>query len=449
MRRESELKQQVPGVAERQEILPWMAALFAESFGSGAIAPNDDILFPYGMHQTPMARIFRLPLIDEEAKPASDDQCFAHEKVSEMRRRPGAVIAGKVRSAFALTSLVNNISRSYNNIAMGILGNATLARLQFEETSIDHAHAWQMERVIQSGSFLIHIIFDYLSQEHIDGKHLRLHRLFKAIQAELADCAKGGYFRQLEAGLQWALSTQSPRQIAGRSARVITALLQEIQFYYKMLVSSGQRQGRAQKNLDAIQFLLARGTEIADSLRFYAGDFTYRPDRVQLLPLIHKQISHLRTDYPNISVELISKKRLPHIRADRRRTEFALWQILVNAVEAQPGDAAVVRITLRRFQDEAPAERCGVHSGKDYVVITIQDAGPGISSDIQENIFEPFFRTRDKRGHAGMGLAAAAGIIRAHQGYIQVTSQAGHGASFKVYLPLQAASDQERALKRA
>jgi signal transduction histidine kinase len=70
------------------------------------------------------------------------------------------------------------------------------------------------------------------------------------------------------------------------------------------------------------------------------------------------------------------------------------------------------------------------------VVLTIQVDGPVMALEMQKRIFEPFFEMPNQNGHADIGLAAAAAIIKAHGGYIQLQSTPASGSTFKIYLPV-------------
>ena len=71
----------------------------------------------------------------------------------------------------------------------------------------------------------------------------------------------------------------------------------------------------------------------------------------------------------------------------------------------------------------------------EYVKLTVADTGTGIAPEIIKHIFEPFFTTKDTDKGTGLGLSTVLGIVRAHGGFLQVTSPPGEGARFTVYLP--------------
>jgi two-component system NtrC family sensor kinase len=107
---------------------------------------------------------------------------------------------------------------------------------------------------------------------------------------------------------------------------------------------------------------------------------------------------------------------------DGNQIEQALVALLVNAVEAMPNGGT---LTV-----------CAADRGRS-VRIRVADNGVGIPPEIQRQIFEPFFSTKDRTGGVGLGLSVAYGIIRRHGGEITVRSAVDRGTTFTIDLPRQ------------
>ena len=118
---------------------------------------------------------------------------------------------------------------------------------------------------------------------------------------------------------------------------------------------------------------------------------------------------------------------LPAIRCYPSQLKQVFMNLLVNAyqaIEEKLGDTGTGRIELR-------SEREG-----DGVSISIRDTGTGIPARDQARIFDPFFTTKEVGAGTGLGLATSYSIVRRHRGRLEVTSEPGEGATFKVWLPL-------------
>lgn len=114
---------------------------------------------------------------------------------------------------------------------------------------------------------------------------------------------------------------------------------------------------------------------------------------------------------------------LPRVVADGSQLQQVFMNIILNAAEAMNGQGA---LTLRVDLD----------ADRDEVVVEISDSGHGIKEEDKARLFEPFFTTKEVGKGTGLGLAISYGIVRKHQGTIEVRSEVEQGATFKVRLPV-------------
>jgi two-component system, cell cycle sensor histidine kinase and response regulator CckA len=124
---------------------------------------------------------------------------------------------------------------------------------------------------------------------------------------------------------------------------------------------------------------------------------------------------------------------LPPLLADRVQLRQVVTNLLLNALDAMTGTRGTLTLVSQHVRLDAPgAERYGLGVG-DYVRITVRDTGTGIVPEARDRLFEPFFST--KGAGRGMGLAAAAGIVRAHRGWLGVDETSPEGTTFGLLLP--------------
>ena len=108
-----------------------------------------------------------------------------------------------------------------------------------------------------------------------------------------------------------------------------------------------------------------------------------------------------------------------HVKGDPVELREVLVNMIYNAVDAMPSGGEV---------------RVGTQENRDRVVLSITDTGTGMTPEVKQRLFDPFFTTKGKAG-TGMGLAVSFGIIRRHEGSIEVDSEPGRGTTFKISLP--------------
>jgi len=138
----------------------------------------------------------------------------------------------------------------------------------------------------------------------------------------------------------------------------------------------------------------------------------------------------------DIELELHISKNIGNIMADVSQIEQVLMNLVINARDAMPCGGALIIETGEVFLDEKYVESHeGVKPGL-YAILTVTDTGVGMSREVQENIFEPFYTTKESGKGTGLGLATVYGIVKQHNGHIYVYSELEKGSTFKIYFPV-------------
>ncbi|MBM9538278.1 ATP-binding protein, partial [Desulfobulbus alkaliphilus] len=124
------------------------------------------------------------------------------------------------------------------------------------------------------------------------------------------------------------------------------------------------------------------------------------------------------------------------ILADPTQIHQILMNLCTNAFHAMEQSGGTLTITLRNqhSEDEQQQKQRDVLPGR-FVVLSVSDTGTGISPEIQERIFDPYFTTKEAGKGTGMGLAVIHGIVTSHGGFITCASEPGQGTTFQVFFP--------------
>jgi two-component system NtrC family sensor kinase len=138
----------------------------------------------------------------------------------------------------------------------------------------------------------------------------------------------------------------------------------------------------------------------------------------------------------NVAVDVRTMPTPPEVPGDPDQIQQVCLNLIMNAIHAMPGGG-----TLRIWTERVTRRKGGLDlaAPAEYAVLAVADSGPGVPTVDRDKIFEPFFTTKDEGQGTGLGLAVSNGIVKDHDGWIEVDSPAGGGAVFRVFLPCAAA----------
>jgi PAS domain S-box-containing protein len=177
-----------------------------------------------------------------------------------------------------------------------------------------------------------------------------------------------------------------------------------------------------------------RCADIARNLLNFSRTTEVHMKEHEIHVVLEKTLDILRhsSEMNNVRIRTCYSPEVPLINCDFSRIQQAFMNILWNAIEAMPeGGVLTVSTTFK------PQPQCSYFckAGKYMVEIKVSDTGVGIPRENLDQIFEPFFSTKKEKSGVGLGLSVAYGIIRKHNGTIQVHSEPGVGTTFLIQLP--------------
>jgi two-component system cell cycle sensor histidine kinase/response regulator CckA len=177
-----------------------------------------------------------------------------------------------------------------------------------------------------------------------------------------------------------------------------------------------------------------------------------QPEPVDLNGFIQKQEALLRRLVgERISLEFHLGEALAPVQVDVRALDLILVNLVLNAREALPQGGSIDIHTESAWVDSHQKTRQPNANVKPahFVHLTVQDNGCGMTAEVQERLFEPFFTTRENDNAMGLGLATVYGAVKQHGGWVEFDSELQRGTEFSVFLPAAAVVTQSKAAQES
>jgi len=241
----------------------------------------------------------------------------------------------------------------------------------------------------------------------------------------------------LEEQLRQSQKLEGIGLLAGGVAHDFNNILTGILGYANMLEPDAAPGSTMQEGLHVIQQAAERAAELTKQLLSFARRGKRQNTTVDLNSTILEVVSLLtRTVNKNIIVTEHFDTDQATVLGDPGQLQQIVLNLAINGRDAMPQGGS---LTFRTWRQALNAERLMAHPGAEpgvFVALSVSDTGVGIEKKNLRRIFEPFFTTKDVDKGTGMGLAMVYGIVKAHQGFIDVESDIGKGTTFTVYVPV-------------
>ena len=240
--------------------------------------------------------------------------------------------------------------------------------------------------------------------------------------------------KKLEEQLLHARKMEAIGTLAGGVAHDFNNLLMGILGYTSLLLMHTEKTHPHYEKLKRIEQQVESGAELTKQLLGFARGGKYEVRPADLNELVRQSSDMFGRTKKEITIQKKLQPELYLVEMDRGQIEQVLLNLYVNAWHAMPSGGDLFIETRNIIIDEKFGRLYDLSPGE-YVRITVTDNGVGMDEATQKRIFEPFFTTKELGRGAGLGLASAYGIIRNHNGIINVYSEKGHGTTFSIYLP--------------
>ncbi len=241
----------------------------------------------------------------------------------------------------------------------------------------------------------------------------------------------------VEVQLRQAQKMEVVGQLASGIAHDFNNILGAIEGYASIVLNGLAADNPIRPDLEEILKAERRAVALTKQLMLFSRKQSVQKTTVELNRLIMElEEMAKRLIGENITLEVSSAPDLKPVLADVGLLEQVLINLLVNARDAMPG-GGLLKVTTVNVDISRAARKCPepVEPGRQFVKISVADSGAGMDRNTLDHLFEPFFTTKPRGTGTGLGLSIVYGIVKQHNGWIDVHSEEEKGSVFTVYLP--------------
>jgi len=286
-----------------------------------------------------------------------------------------------------------------------------------------HHRKKQLQHVLHDGRSVVLEVTDSFIE--VQGRPLLLMSLFRDVTAQ----------RRLEEQLRQSQKMEAIGQLAGGVAHDFNNILTVIHGHASLLTMSSLDDHAMRSALQITQ-AAERAAGLTRQLLTFSRRQLIQPKRLDMNKLVGNMTDMLgRLLGEDVTLQLNYCQTPATVEADAGMMEQVLLNLAVNARDAMPrGGKLSVRISIVDI-GAAHVERHAEARVGQFVCVSKSDTGCGIPLENLSRIFEPFFTTKEVGKGTGLGLATVYGIVKQHQGWVEVDSVIGKGTTFRIYIP--------------
>ena len=260
-----------------------------------------------------------------------------------------------------------------------------------------------------------------------------------------ADRRRSEAQQALQAQRSRASKLESLGTLAGGVAHDFNNVLAGIVGFGEMAQDAAVPGSAQARHLDKVLNAALRGKSLVERILAFSRGGARAATPFELEPIVEEVLTLLSASLrPGLVLERALEAPSARVRGDPTQAFEAVMNLCANAMQAMPG-GGMLSVHLRR--EHVAVARVLSHSALpvgDYVALVVADQGAGITKEVMEHLFEPFFTTRAAQSGTGLGLAVVHGVVSEFGGAIDVGSRPGQGATFTLYFP-QCADESETA----
>ncbi|MFH1227621.1 MAG: response regulator [Planctomycetota bacterium] len=331
-----------------------------------------------------------------------------------------------------------------------LCGCAALTRKVVFADKVDHRHETRYDGIIPHGHYCVPIIFGDKTlgviNIYVKEGHPR-NQFEEDFLTAVANTLAGIIDRRkmveektiIQEQLLHAQKMDAVGRLAGGVAHDINNILTVIDGYCAMTLDDFKDNQPLVDNIRPIRKAVERAAVLTQQLLAFS--------RKQPMQAVALNFNSLITEMAKMFQRVINKNikliidlfpELNNIQADRSQIEQVIMNLAINARDAMPtGGQMIIKTANISLRPEQAQNMPGARPGN-FVRLEVYDTGTGMDQKTISHLFEPFFTTKERGKGTGLGLSVAYGIVKQHNGWINVRSEPGKGSVFSVYLPVAA-----------
>jgi PAS domain S-box-containing protein len=242
---------------------------------------------------------------------------------------------------------------------------------------------------------------------------------------------------RLEAQLVRAQRMEAMGTLAGGVAHDFNNILAAIVGYVELTMLDVAEVTKVKHNLEEVLRASKRAKDLVNQILAFSRQSQHELKPVEITPIVKETLKLLRASLPTtIEIRHHIEPSTGAIEADPTQIHQVLMNLCTNAAHAMGEEGGLLEVSVTKVDIDASTAplNLDIDLGP-YLKISVRDTGHGMTSEVRERIFDPYFTTKDKGKGTGLGLAVVHGIVKSHKGGICAESEPGSGTCFHVYFP--------------
>ncbi len=315
--------------------------------------------------------------------------------------------------------------------------NSLLTALQCEGVAVSPC--------VFNGKLLSIFIFGKVNSKYtpLDTKYLDQLAMFQAFAVSSIKTHELNY--TLETRLLQTQKLETIGKLASGMAHDFSNLLSSIFGSLDLLKRKLSDVEKIHHLLDNIENCAIRAKDLTTGLLSYGKPTPKRKELIELKKIINEIITVIKETFPkNITAEFKIADELYDVLGSSTEIYQILLNLCVNAKEAVGENGKIILTASNLTVNDVNIFQYPFLTNGSYINVSVEDNGTGIEEEHLLKIFDPYFTTKQKEGGSGLGLYVTYGIIKAHNGHINIKSNVGTGTTFEVFLPAFEESSKEK-----